>query len=89
MGFTFTRTPYKSAISGTDGKSVSVTMDQDSTLTDMLQAFEDFLKASGYPFTGSVQIVDDKLEEGGPFEYTTFNKDEDEATPNENEPTGC
>jgi hypothetical protein len=38
---------------------VEVTIAIDSTLTEVLQKFEDFLKGSGYVFDGYLDIVND------------------------------
>ena len=38
---------------------VEITISSDSTLEEVLQAFEYFLKATGYSFNGTVDIVDE------------------------------
>jgi hypothetical protein len=40
---------------------VTVELHSDSTLVQVLEAFEDFLKATGYEFTGSVDILEDGI----------------------------
>ncbi len=61
MAYKFIRTPYKSTIGLTsDPMSVTVEMDQDSTIPEMLIAFEGFLRASGYVFDGTLDIVEEK-----------------------------
>lgn len=40
--------------------SITFEMPEDSSLNDMLQAFEWYLKASGYTFNGSIEIVEDE-----------------------------
>lgn len=79
MGFKFIRTPYESPYRGTDGKSVTIELDQDSDLDDMLEAFDSFLKASGYGFKGKVEIVEEQEEA----------QEQKEILPDEDEPTGC
>lgn len=59
MGYKFIKTPYVSEFTGTDGQTITVEQDQDSTLPQMLQAFSDFLRASGYSFDGSLEIVNE------------------------------
>lgn len=47
-------------ISELDGSaSVTMTLPADANLGEVLEAFEAFLRASGYEFYGEVNIVDD------------------------------
>lgn len=43
--------------------SVIFQLDDDSNLDDMCRAFEQFLKACGYNFSGSVEIISDDCDE--------------------------
>jgi hypothetical protein len=45
---------------------IEITIDSQSTLTEVIESFENFLKACGYVFNGHLDIVQDE-------EYSTDN----------------
>ena len=56
-GFTFIKHYYSQQFDDLAHSKVTYEVGEDASLTQMLDAFENFLKASGYSFDGVVDIV--------------------------------
>ena len=64
-GSTFIKHYYPEKFEDCPHYMAEITVDEDATISEMCQAFELFLKVSGYSFDGHVDIVKD--EEPDPF----------------------
>lgn len=60
MGYKFIQTPYIDSDGTSDGKTITVEMAQDSSWVSLLEAFEQFLRSSGYSFDGHFDRVRDE-----------------------------
>lgn len=56
-------TQYISGNSGYPESKVEITIGSDSTLTEVLEKFEAFLRASGFVFNGTLDFIDEKIHE--------------------------
>lgn len=54
---------YTSGNSGYPESKIEITIGADSTLSEVIEKFESFLKASGYIFNGTLDIVEDEQHE--------------------------
>jgi len=65
-GSTFIKHYYPEKFEDCPHYTAEITVDEDATISEMCQAFELFLKVSGYSFDGHIDIVKDE-EESDPF----------------------
>ena len=75
-GSTFTKHYYSQKFDDCPHYTAEITVDEDATISEMCNAFELFLKVSGYTFDGVVDIVSHESE------YVDIVKDEDEPVHN-------
>lgn len=57
MGYKLIKTPYVTFGGQSDGETVKFYTPQDASLSDMLEMYQRFLRASGYVFDGNIEIV--------------------------------
>lgn len=65
--FKFEADPNDLEVENKQFPKITFTLDSQASLPDMVEAFEDFLKASGFTFVGKLDIIvgDEEEDEGG------------------------
>lgn len=60
MTYKFIKLPHNPDYGSHDPTTIEFTIDSEVTLTTLIEEFQSFLKASGYSFDGTLELVEEE-----------------------------